>query len=221
MRFYNRQHTILDLCRKKHVLHLGCVGFADLRPEKRIQLSKQSLHYQLTHVAYTTGIDYCQEAIDFFKTNGVFENILFGNVEKLDHVELNETFDVILAGDIVEHLSNPGLMLDGVKRFCRPGTLLIITTPNAFGIINFFRYVLGVFREGLEHVLMFNSQNIQHLLERHQFTIQSIDTCHQERSRYGLGARLAQTFLKCFPHLGGTLFVVACPLNPAIDKQGS
>ena len=36
--------------------------------------------------------------------------------------DLNETFDVIIAGEMIEHLSNPGLFLKGIQRFMTPTT---------------------------------------------------------------------------------------------------
>ena len=65
-------------------------------------------------------------------------------------------FDVIVIGDLIEHLSNPGLMLYRIKKFCDERTKIIITTPNAFGLLNFIRYSINKFKEGNEHVMSFN-----------------------------------------------------------------
>lgn len=89
----------------------------------------------------------------------MFTNAIAGNVERLEEVKISGQFGLIVAGDIIEHLSNPGLMLDGVKRFCAPQTTLAISMPNAFGLPGFVRYFLGRFREGDEHVLSFNRFN--------------------------------------------------------------
>jgi 2-polyprenyl-3-methyl-5-hydroxy-6-metoxy-1,4-benzoquinol methylase len=213
MRFVSRNSEILRLCAGKDVLHLGCVGFADSAPEQRIAQASRSLHFALSKAARTVGLDYSREAIDYFSEHGVFDNVVFGNAERLQDVSLNRTFDVIVAGDIIEHISRPGDMLDGLRRFMRPDTLLLVTTPNAFGGASILRYALGKFREGGEHVASYNSQNLTHLLERHGYVVQGIDTCYHPHAeeRGGIGFKVGKALLNAAPRFGGTLFVRAAP----------
>lgn len=49
---------------------------------------------------------------------------------------LGKYFDVIFAGDLIEHLSNPGLFLECVEKSLKIGGKLIITTPNCFNLFN-------------------------------------------------------------------------------------
>jgi 2-polyprenyl-3-methyl-5-hydroxy-6-metoxy-1,4-benzoquinol methylase len=118
---------------------------------------------------------------------------------------------VIVAGDIIEHLSNPGRLLDGVHALCGPDTAVIVTTPNAFGLVNYLRYLRGVFADGDEHVVTFNPANLVSLVERHHFTVDTVATCHQEAAAHSALFPLGAWLLKRFPKLGGTLFVVARP----------
>jgi 2-polyprenyl-3-methyl-5-hydroxy-6-metoxy-1,4-benzoquinol methylase len=53
-----------------------------------------------------------------------------------EHFEFDQKFDVIFAGDLIEHLVNPGLFLDNVKKHLKPGGRLIMTTPNTFNLFN-------------------------------------------------------------------------------------
>jgi len=46
------------------------------------------------------------------------------------------TFDLVFAGDLIEHLPNPGLFLESVKRHLAPNGRLLLTTPNAFNLFN-------------------------------------------------------------------------------------
>ena len=207
MKYFSRDKTIIEMATGHKVLHLGCVGFADLETEDRVRLAKESLHYALSNAATTTGIDYSRDAISFLKTNGVFDNVVYGNAEKLEEVDIHSTFDVIVAGDIIEHLANPGLMLEGIKRFADKNTVLIITTPHAFGLINFIRFCRGRFVEGNEHVMTFNTMNLAHLLERYGFTVCSMDTCYQTNAEKSRFFALGKMFFDRIPKLGGTLFV--------------
>ena len=66
MKYFGKEKRIVDLASKKKVLHLGCVGFADFKTSDRVKLAKESLHFALTEVAYTTGIDYSRDVIKYF-----------------------------------------------------------------------------------------------------------------------------------------------------------
>ena len=211
MRFFSRNTQILALTRGRSVLHVGCVGFADAPEAERIALARHSLHWALTEQGDTVGVDYSKTAIEHLRSHGVFNNVFFGDAQDLENSDLPaRKFDVVIAGDILEHLSCPGLFLDGVRQFMHEESQLVVTTPNAFGLAGFTRYVLGKFREGLEHVASYNSKNIAHLLERHGFAVDEIDTCHQEHARSaGLVFHFGKILLGAMPGLGGTLFVTA------------
>ncbi len=212
MRFYEREGTIEDLVRGKRVLHLGCIGFADSSPDERNELFRQSLHFRLSSIADVLGVDYAEDVVTKLHAADLGKNILVGNVEQLDDLEIPGTFDVVLAGDIIEHIDNPGLMLAGIKKYCTPDTELIVTTPNAFGILGNIRYAFGRFREAKEHVLSFNPYNLEQLLERHGFRITAMDTCYQHwvnDEHHKMTLALAKSIFRVVPRWGGTLFVRA------------
>lgn len=206
-----KEEFILQMAAGRSVLHLGCVGFTDIAPADRASFAKQSLHWKLTQTD-TVGIDCSTAIIEEYRQSGLFSNIVAGDVERLDEVAITRRFDVVIAGDIIEHLSNPGRMLDGLRRFCSADTRLIITTPNAFGAPNFLRHSVGKFHEGDEHVVCFNAQNLTTLLKRHGYSLLELHTCFQplsagkhSRILFGLGRKA----LELFPQFGGTLLAVA------------
>lgn len=214
MRYLDREDSLVEMARGRKVLNLGCVGFVDLSPENKFELAESSLHYALSRVADVTGIDHTAENVRLYRDLGVFDNIVVGDVEKLDEVELNETYDLVIAGDIIEHLSNPGLMLDGIKRFCNASTRVIVTTPHSHGLPNYLRFIRGSFSDG-SHVMTFNVDNIRNLFHRHGYAIERIDTCFEQgaRSRGGMVFRVGKALISRFPRFGGTIFVVAAPLR--------
>ena len=231
MKYVDRDQAVLDAAKGRKVLHLGCVGFTDLATNDRIRLARESLHWKLSKTADVIGIDYSRRVIEEYERLGVFRNIRYGNLERLHEVALEGTFAVIIAGDVIEHLSNPGLMLEGVKKFCTPDTTLIITTPHAFGLPNFIRWCLNRFREGDEHVMTFNADNIRNLLTRHGYAITNINSCFQSISRNQHSPIVftgLKSLLGVFPRLGGTLIVeaklltslaVPCSPRPVETKQ--
>ena len=96
-------------------------------------------------------------------------------------------FDVIFAGDLIEHLSNPGLFLQCCKKQLRPDGKLILTTPNAFNLFNIVEKLTK--REPTvnpDHTAYFNSRTLSKLLEKngmrisHAEYVYSLEYSHRE-----------------------------------------
>jgi len=208
MKYLNRNESILKMATGKYVLHLGAVGFTDLEVNDRVKNFNKTLHYKLSAIADVIGVDYSANVIrELEKVN--ITNIKYGDVEKLQDLNIEGKFDLIIIGDLIEHLSNPGLMLEGIKRFCDENTIILITTPNAFGLPSFIRYLINRFKEGEEHVIGFNFFNISNLLKRYQLQVQTMATCYQDKATsYGLFFHGGKLFFNCFPKLGGTIFLL-------------
>ena len=56
------------------------------------------------------GMDNNMRMIEFLRYNYKIEDIHFGDIEIVDDYP-DEPFDVIVVGEILEHLSNPGWLL--------------------------------------------------------------------------------------------------------------
>ena len=54
-----------------------------------------------------------------------------------------ESFDVVVAGEVLEHLANPGALLAEAYRVLRPGGTLVGSIPNAFRLKNRLRFLFG------------------------------------------------------------------------------
>jgi len=212
--YVEKNGEILAICAGKRVLHLGCVGFTDSPVDLKIQLAKESLHQSLSGCCDCTGVDLDATSIAQLQHDGIFKNVITGDVEKLSELPAGlGLFDIIVAGDIIEHLSNPGAMLDGAKSLLKPGGQLIVSTPNAMGLPAYARFVLGTFREGGQHVLAFNSAVLFQLLTRHGYKILHIYTGYQKASKTNIGPffEIGKWIFSFVPKFGGTLFFVATP----------
>ena len=53
------------------------------------------------------------------------------------------TFDVVVLGEVLEHLYFPNRVLDKIHSLLRPGGKLIGSVPNAFSLKNRLRYLAG------------------------------------------------------------------------------
>ena len=87
-----------------------------------------------------------------------------------EHFSFPVQFDLIIAGDLVEHLSNPGLFLDCCRRQLKPSGRLLLTTPNTFNLFNLTEKLTK--REptvNSDHTCYFNSKTLRKLLEKNGF----------------------------------------------------
>lgn len=133
-----------------------------------------------------------------------------------EHFSFPVKFDVIFAGDLIEHLSNPGLFLESCAAHLKPGGRLILTTPNTFNLFNMAEKLTK--REPTinpDHTFYFNSKTLQKLLEKNGMEVQEMNFLytlgydHPESWKkkflnvlYGLLSRVTDKF-------GETLVVVA------------
>lgn len=58
------------------------------------------------------------------------EQVLVGDVESMEFPLEPRTFDVVLLGDVLEHLREPVATLSRLRRLLRPGGRLVLSTPN-------------------------------------------------------------------------------------------
>jgi 2-polyprenyl-3-methyl-5-hydroxy-6-metoxy-1,4-benzoquinol methylase len=167
----NRIAYILEKCKHKRILDVGCVGTSvDINHER-------FMHRQLRSVAEELiGIDNDKERLNVLEDGGY-------TVYHMDAENFNigRTFDLVFAGEIVEHLNNPGLFFSNASRHLENGGELLITTPNKNSL---YMYLIqrGPHPKQREkwtrychnHVLWFCDETISELLKRHGFKVKEI-----------------------------------------------
>jgi SAM-dependent methyltransferase len=60
----------------------------------------------------------------------VCEEVLVGDVETMDLPFADGSFDVVLCGDLIEHLRDPKHVLERLRPLLKPGGRVVLTTPN-------------------------------------------------------------------------------------------
>jgi len=211
-----RVDFITEKCRGKRVLHLGCTNY----PYTEASIANgMLLHFQLQKVATElTGIDSDPAGLDILRQSLGEAPLYQANLERLDQLELDSKFEVIVGGEVIEHLLNPGLFLSGIKRFMEPGTELILTTVNAYCALRFFIY--GVRGKGgrnepvhPDHVGYYSHKTLTLALERHglhvkEFSFYDIGKEHRPFNRWFYNA-LNDVCVRISPQLADGIIAVA------------
>jgi len=211
--FVDRDAKILEICRGKRVLHLGCLGFPELPVQEKLDLVAAGFHSKMAKCCDCVGVDIDADTIRLLHDRKVFDDahLLIGDVEELGALSLKpQSFEMVVAGDIIEHLSNPGKMLAGARKLLGPGGVLVVSTPNAFGLPNYLRFIAGRYREGAQHVLSFSQMTLEQLLARNGFAVREAYTGFESHAKtaHGVWFGPAKSFLSSFPRFGGTLLFV-------------
>jgi len=137
-----RQSYILDAVAGKRVLDIGCVAADEL----------MELHKQIR-----TAASDCV-GMDIVAADGVVQ----ADAQDFD---FDEPFEVIVAGEVIEHLGNVKGFLDSIFRNLVPGGRLIITTPNPYSIVALRKACAGgLVSNDPYHVALFDPVTLQHLL---------------------------------------------------------
>jgi predicted TPR repeat methyltransferase len=88
-------------------------------------------------------------------------------------------FDVVVAGDVLEHLPDPGAALDRLRSLVKPDGRLFVSLPNVANVTVRLSLLAGRFRYAARgildetHLRFFTRQTGRRLLETHGFTVLS------------------------------------------------
>jgi hypothetical protein len=169
----DRNSFVVEYCAGKSVLHLGCAadGAAEAFAAKGTHL-----HLQLLQKAKRViGLDTSEDALNVLRARGV-EDLIQWDAERLSELDLEEPIDVIVLGEVLEHLANPGLCLNGLASYmAKFHATSLITVPNAFSLRHFLCVALK--RTELvwqDHTAYYSITTLRSLLDRYGITIEEI-----------------------------------------------
>ncbi|MGB4076506.1 MAG: class I SAM-dependent methyltransferase [Minisyncoccia bacterium] len=131
---------------------------------------------------------------------------------------LSRRFTVLFAGDLIEHLPNPGLFLDSAKRHLEKGGCLILTTPNAFNLFNLTEKITkDEPTVNSDHTCYFNRKTLLRLLDKMGWEVDEVSylftlgPLHKESLKKKLLNLVYSVLARCTPKFVETLVVVAHP----------
>jgi len=156
---------LCDLARGRRVVH---VGFVDAGCQLLNQQSGAWLHEHLADVAgELVGIDLDQAGVDDARRRG-YEAYAVDcrDVDAVRALDL-EPVDLVVAGEVIEHLDDPGAFLDGLHALVAPDGLLVVTTPNASGLVNAAALLGNYEVNHPDHVVLYSCTTLDTMLRRH------------------------------------------------------
>jgi 2-polyprenyl-3-methyl-5-hydroxy-6-metoxy-1,4-benzoquinol methylase len=205
-----RNKIIEKYIQNKVVLDVGFLG-----ENKKVEFS--SLHnFIIKNSKEVWGLDIDKDRIHKLREKGY--NVIYDDVQKLENLaKLNKKFDVIIAGELIEHLESPDVFLDDIKKFLNENGILILTTPNMFSL----RYIVRHTVFGQEspywndrnaeikygHVIGFSKMLLENLLLRKKYKI--VELNYTIKDEYtGIKGNMEKLISSVFPRLAPSLIVV-------------
>lgn len=153
----NRLKHISSFCKNKRVLDIGCYDETAVKSKKN---TEYWLHGLLSREARSViGID----TSDLIK--GEIKTAKNSVIIKLDLYNINEDFkkkypiDIIVAGELIEHIENVQLFLKKLKELY-PKCKLILTTPNATSITNIILALIKRESNHKDHLHIFSYKTL-------------------------------------------------------------
>lgn len=150
----------------KSILDLGCVDHSHLNEKSHDWLHK----YLYQKSKDVLGVDFEKKDVEILQKKGY--NIIFGDVETMD---LKKKFDIIIAGQLIPSLSNPGLFLDNVYKHLNDDGKFILTTANAWVFYRCVNAFFGSNKLSAQHTTLNDRETLLQLLKRHNFEIVKFD----------------------------------------------
>lgn len=98
--------------------------------------------------------------------------VFVGNLEQVDDLPVDETYDIILAADVLEHIRNAEHVLSKFKRYLRKDGVLIVSLPNFVNLYVRLNVLLGRFpyhNKGIldeTHVKFYTKKSARRMLQK-------------------------------------------------------
>jgi 2-polyprenyl-3-methyl-5-hydroxy-6-metoxy-1,4-benzoquinol methylase len=193
------QEFVADFVTGKTVLDVGCIAHSASSEKSDLWLHG----FIVKRASYTLGVDILEHDVQTLRELGY--NIVCGDVTTID---LPEKFDFVVAGEIIEHVSNPGAFISNMARHLKDGGRLVITTPNCFFFLHYLEFLFssGDNRWNPEHVAWYDIFTLGNMLRTNGYEL--VEYHYLTRSKK-LRRLLRFFHLPLVGFLSSTVFVLA------------
>ena len=127
------------------------------------------LHERLCRASKTClGVDILAEELEQLRERGY--NVVCADITR---EPLSGTFDLIVCGEILEHLDQPGRFFDNIYSMLGENGLVVVTTPNPWYLNVVLRNVLAgaPFSDSADHVAWYDPGTLCELASRHNLVL--------------------------------------------------
>jgi SAM-dependent methyltransferase len=175
----DRVDWLVEFARGKRVAH---VGFADVGCELTNRILNRQLHARLADAsADLVGLDISADAVAEAEREGLQAHVVdCTDLAAVSALDIGQ-FDCVILGEVIEHVSNPGLLIDSMAKLVEEQGTLLITTPNARRPIDVLLAAFGRELVHPDHVALYSPRTITRLLEVHGWEVTAILTYVNER----------------------------------------
>jgi 2-polyprenyl-3-methyl-5-hydroxy-6-metoxy-1,4-benzoquinol methylase len=217
----NRATWIRERSAGRRVIHIGCVD-AGMDGQ-----SDANLHRDLVEsTAFLVGVDVDTAGIERMRAAGI-DNLFLGDVatdaalRQRIVTSVSGNADLIIAGEVLEHVRNAGGLLDGLREMAvATGADVVVTVPNALA----FRAQLASIRRRIElvhedHVAYYSPVTLANAVSRAGLQVDEMLGYSYASDRVQSGPKrlarllLQSGLLKHRPHLGEGLICLCHPTD--------
>jgi len=217
-RLVDRVDEVMTLVSGKSVIDLGFVD------EGRLSCKRDHgvwLHEQVAAAAReAVGIDADETGVAHARDLGFAAHVADVEDERSLAALGVEPAEIVLAGELLEHLDRPGAFLEAVKQLVAPGGALVLTTPNGHALTNVLAGIAGRELVNPDHVAWFSWRTLVTLLGRHGWRLDSLSYYPFPRVQSGAAAprvafntyqALLRPLFRLRPNLADGIVAVATP----------
>lgn len=180
----DRVRFLEERCRDQRVLDVGCVAHDTARMD-----SPQWLHGRLASAAARcTGVDVLPDGVAAMQERG-WDVVMHDLREGLGPLAPKAPFDVIVAGELIEHVEAVDMLFRTAREALAAGGELLVTTPNPYAPHRVRAAQLGIVWENADHILYSFPSGMAELAERHGLVLAEAAVT-SDRPRLGLIGQL-------------------------------
>jgi SAM-dependent methyltransferase len=123
------------------------------------------------------GVDHLLADLSALKESSKLGSLVCADVETLPLKD--ESIEVAVLGDVIEHVNNPGLLLRSIHRCLRKDGEIVVTTPNPFYVNQFIQILTSnSISVNPDHCCWYDPATLAVLLRRHGFAITEFHWLH-------------------------------------------
>ncbi len=173
-----RGDVLVECSRGRRVLHIGFADHLPLIPTKRAEGTW--LHDRLRRVAArVVGVDTNEDAVAYCRSVGI-PDVYPGSVAEVSaQLESSDRFDVVLLGEMLEHVGDPVSFLRQTRlalaELAKSGRL-VVTVPNAWDVETLLFALRGREYINTDHRYTFTPFTLAKVLTDAGFVVQHVDT---------------------------------------------